>query len=127
MLGQMAPVLDGRTYVFATVPSAPDGLVPLMLFTEDEGVTVVVDTGQARGHGLALEQPMARITLTVHSALDGVGLTAAVSGALAEAGISCNLVAAYFHDHVFVPEADAPAALRALQALSARHRAPAPG
>ena len=46
---------------------------------------------------------MARITLTGHSALDGVGLTAAVASALADAEIPCNMVAAFHHDHAFVP------------------------
>jgi hypothetical protein len=48
---------------------------------------------------------MACLTLRVHSALDGVGLTAAVASALAEIGIPCNMVAAFHHDHAFVPEA----------------------
>ena len=59
------------------------------------------------------------ITLQVHSALDGVGLTAAVAGALAAQGIACNMVAAYHHDHAFVPEAQAEAALAVLLALQA--------
>ena len=61
---------------------------------------------------------MRRITLRVHSALDGIGLTAAVSAALTEAGIACNVVAALHHDHVFVPAPDAARALSALEALS---------
>lgn len=58
----------------------------------------------------------------MHSALDGVGLTAAFSSELAGAGISCNVVAGYHHDHLFVPEADAERALAVLRGLSARHR-----
>jgi len=65
------------------------------------------------------EIPMRRITLRVNSALDGVGLTAAVSAALARKGIPANVVAAYHHDHVFVPAAQAEAALEVLRSLAA--------
>ena len=68
--------------------------------------------------GLPTDMAMARITLSVHSALDGVGLTAAVAAALAEAGIPCNMVAAFHHDHAFVPLADAPRALAILKELA---------
>jgi hypothetical protein len=61
---------------------------------------------------------MRQITLNVFSALEGVGLTAAVAVALADAGIACNMVAAFHHDHVFVPEAQAEAALKVLRELS---------
>ena len=60
---------------------------------------------------------MRQVTLGVFSALDGVGLTAAVAGALAERGIACNVVAALRHDHAFVPEARAEEAVEALRAL----------
>jgi uncharacterized protein len=63
---------------------------------------------------------MRQITLTVHSALDGVGLTAAVASALAAEGIACNMVAARHHDHVFVPEAQAQRALAVLERLAMR-------
>jgi hypothetical protein len=69
--------------------------------------------------GLAYEGAYRQVTLTVHSSLAAVGLTAAVSRALADAGIACNMVAGYYHDHAFVPEADAGAALAALARLSA--------
>jgi uncharacterized protein len=121
MLGQMSPDLADETYVFATVRVLPRGLEPIMTFSEDEGPTVIVTMAQARQHRLGGEQPMARITLRVHSALDGVGLTAAVSTELAGLGISCNVVAAYHHDHVFLPLKHAQTALQALEALSARH------
>jgi hypothetical protein len=127
MLARMSPDLAPDTYVFATAPSVPDGLVPLMAFREDEGLTLIVTDGQAREHGWPADLPMRRITLRVHSALDGVGLTAAFSSELAAAGISCNVVAGYYHDHIFVPDADADRALPALRALSDRHRAAANG
>lgn len=63
---------------------------------------------------------MRQITLDVHSALDGVGLTAAVASALSDHGIACNVVAAHHHDHVFVPEAWAEEALTVLRDLAAR-------
>ena len=86
---------------------------------------MVLRQDDARRHGLPDDAPMGRVVLRVHSALDGVGLTAAVSGALAEQAISCNVVAAYHHDHLFVPAADAARALRVLQDLQARALAPA--
>jgi hypothetical protein len=49
-----------------------------------------------------------------------VGLTAAFSRALGEADISCNVIAAAYHDHIFVPVDDAPRAMDALSALQ-RH------
>ena len=64
------------------------------------------------------ETTCAWITLTVHSSLEGVGLTAAVSRALAEADISCNVVAAFHHDHLFVPLKDADRAMKVLRTLS---------
>ncbi len=93
MLAGMAPVLDARRWDFALVEGqAPDDAFALI--REDEGVTAIVPGEKG---------DFARITLMVHSALDGVGLTAAVSSALAAAGIACNVVAGYHHDHLFVP------------------------
>lgn len=108
MLAGMAPALDMRRWDFVLV----EGAVPadaFALIREDEGTTAIV-----RGEGGAF----ARITLMVHSALDGVGLTAAVSTALAEAGIACNVVAGFHHDHLFVPWARREEALDLLQRLS---------
>ena len=65
---------------------------------------------------------MRQITLKVHSSLEAIGLTAAMSRALMEAGISANVVAAYYHDHIFVPAADAERAVEALRQLSAASR-----
>ena len=93
-----------------------------MSFVEDEGTTVIVTIEQAAQLGPVPDFVAAWITLTVHSALDAVGLTAAVSAALTEADISCNVVAAAFHDHLFVPVEDAARAMAALQALSESSR-----
>ncbi len=114
MLAGMAPVLNPRRFAYRTlgVGEAVPGDA-ISWFREAEGVSVIVPAGDGEGPVLCW------ITLTVHSALDGVGLTAAVSGALADAGIACNMVAAHHHDHLFVPEADAQAAMAVLKALQA--------
>lgn len=120
MIAGMAPVLDPHTYMFCTFPGgAPDlaGGQPLASFHEDEGLSLILTLAQARRLGQD-GLPMRRITLTVQSALDGVGLTAAVAGALTDAGIACNMVAAFHHDHAFVPAEDAERALAVLLALA---------
>ena len=69
---------------------------------EAEGYTVVLNRQVADSLALDYNFVASWITLTVHSALDAVGLTAAFSNALAQNGISCNVVAGYYHDHIFV-------------------------
>jgi hypothetical protein len=89
-------------------------------FREAEGVSAIVPAE------LADDAPrFARIVLTVKSDLEGVGLTAAVATALAEAGIACNAVAALHHDHLFVLADRANEALAVLQALAASATYPA--
>ena len=123
LLATLEPVLHDGVYVFAALPGAmPEGLAPLGTFRESEGLTVIVAAGEAERHGLPVFFRAAWITLTVHSDLAAVGLTAAVAAALGEAGISCNVVAAAFHDHLFVPVESGPVAVAALRALQARVR-----
>ncbi|MGK7755528.1 MULTISPECIES: ACT domain-containing protein [unclassified Roseovarius] len=119
MIKGMAPVHDAETWHFCTTDdrdlaerARPHALA---VFGEDEGVSLILPDEVARDLDFPVEMPMSRITLSVHSALDGVGLTAAVAGALAEALIPCNVVAAYHHDHVFVPEELAGKAMAILQ------------
>lgn len=118
MIAQMDPVLDEMRWCFVAVTPerAPEWLgAALGTFREDEGVSAIVPAA------LAPEgtPQFARITLQVHSDLEGVGLTAAVAGALAEAGIACNMVAALHHDHAFVPAGDAEGAMEVLESLQA--------
>lgn len=81
----------------------PEGVDPIATVREDEGLTLVLRQEAADGAGLAYDAPMAWITLRVHSALEAVGMTAAFSAALTAAGIGCNVVAGFHHDHIFVP------------------------
>ena len=121
MIAAMEPRLDTQRWRFVLV--SPDNAPQLLgaavgTFREDEGVTAIVPSELA--DDLGIEGPdFARITLMVHSDLEAVGLTAAVSGALADAGIACNMVAAFHHDHTFVPAARGEKALGVLQELSA--------
>ncbi|MGK0170517.1 MAG: hypothetical protein ACI9W2_002243, partial [Gammaproteobacteria bacterium] len=67
---------------------------------------------------LPFESVFRRITLTVHSSLDTIGLTAAVSSKFAEHGVSANVIARYYHDHIFVQSECAEHAIAALSELS---------
>lgn len=121
LLGSMEPVLLDERYVFASVERVPEGCSPLGTFREAEGWTVILP--EAEGVGLATATAAMRcISLTIHSAFEAVGLTAAFATELAAHGISANVVAGFYHDHIFVPEGDAERALTALRTLSQRHR-----
>jgi GNAT superfamily N-acetyltransferase len=99
----LAPSLAVEPYVFATAAAPPPGVVMFAAILEDEGLTLVLTEADAKRAGLDYSYLAARITLGVNSELDEVGLTAAVSRVLADAGISCNVIAAAAHDHLFVP------------------------
>lgn len=121
MLAGMTPELKSGQYVFCAAGDRDWTLLqPLAMFREAEGVSLILERGAAEAAGFPIEAPMALITLNVYSALDGVGLTAAVSGALANAAIACNMVAALNHDHLFIPAERANEALTILQDLQAR-------
>lgn len=119
LLRSMEPKLHDGSYAYCVVDAGADirALTPVVTVQEAEGVTVVVPASQAADAGLTVLFQAAWITLTVHSDLQAVGLTAAFSGALGMAGISCNVVAGAYHDHIFVPEDKAQAALEVLRAL----------
>ncbi len=116
MIAGMNPALMPGRWAFRTITEAeladclPNALA---VFREEEGLSVLVPAQ-------ADEEAMAQVTLQVFSSLGGIGLTAAVSAVLAEAGIACNVIAATLHDHVFVPEARADEAVALLRARAAR-------
>ena len=105
--------------MFVTAARVPAGVEPLASFVEDEGLSLLVRRQRADAAGLAYDFVAAWISLSVFSALDAVGLTAAVAGRLAQAGISCNVIAARSHDHLLVPHDRAQEALEVLRQLNA--------
>jgi hypothetical protein len=116
MVRRMRPERMPGTFAFVSMTT--EAAAPLMgraraVFVEEEGVSLLLPVAEDA------PDAMAQITLQVHSALDGVGLTAAVAGALAAENIPCNMIAATHHDHVFVPVALAD---RAVDVLEARAR-----
>lgn len=120
LLASMSPTLSAESYVFVSLREPWGSLLemrPWAMMAELEGTTLIVTKESADRHRLRYESAFRRISLTVHSSLEAVGLTARVAGKLAEEGISANVVAAYFHDHIFVPEEAADRAMRALREL----------
>jgi ribosomal protein S18 acetylase RimI-like enzyme len=117
LLTGMSPRLHEGTYVFTTAGAVRSSAGPVVEVAEDEGRTLVLRREQADDLGLPYDFVAAWITLEVHSALDAVGLTAAVSRALTEAGISANVVAGLHHDHLFVPHDRADEAIAVLGVL----------
>ena len=117
LLTSMSPKLMVGEFVFCTVQGEYEQyaqLNPLATFRESEGLTLVVNKEAAMAAGLTFEACFKQITLTVHSSLEAVGLTAAVAAKLTEFNISANVIAGYYHDHVFVPTDKAQLALTAL-------------
>jgi len=116
----MNPELHDGDYVFCTTTllNNINSEDIIGLFKEDEGWTVIIGKNLADQLGLSYTYIAAWITLTIHSSLEAVGLTAAFSNALAAEGISCNVVAAYYHDHIFVAKQDAENAISLLKKLA---------
>jgi uncharacterized protein len=105
LLAQMRPELNDGDYVFTTTGSGsvPSDVHPIVSVAEEEGRTLVLRKEDADRLGLPYDYVAGWITLRVHSSLHAVGLTAAVAAEVARAGLSCNVVAGFYHDHLFVP------------------------
>jgi hypothetical protein len=121
LLQHMTPQLQPGTFVFCTFTSGdlPAGLTPIATFREAEGLSAIVALDEAERAGVPWQFESGLITLTIHSSLDAVGFLAAVSAVLVDAGIPCNAVAAFHHDHLFVPRDMAQRALELLMAVAA--------
>jgi uncharacterized protein len=120
LLHTMQPKLNAGEYVFCTIENLQliDAAKIISFFKEDEGYTIIIQKELADELQFSYAAIFSWIALAVHSSLEAVGLTAAISTALSNNEISCNIVAAYYHDHIFVSTKDSEKAMEILQKLS---------
>jgi uncharacterized protein len=120
LLKSMQPELKSGEYIFCCLAGPLSDYVhlnPLASYLEQEGLTLILPVETADTAGITYEGKYRLITLNVHSSLEAVGLTAAVSAKLTEHHISANVVAAFYHDHIFVQTDKAEAAMNALSEI----------
>ncbi len=120
----MKPTLNEGEYVFSTIKNSHkiDRSETLGEFKEKEGTTIIIERSKADALNLQYDYIASWITLTIHSSLDAVGLTAIFSTILAQNGISCNVIAGYYHDHIFVAKKDAAQAIKVLSDLAQKSK-----
>lgn len=121
LLKSMNPELKQGEYIFCCLAGGLADYVhlnPLASYVEEEGLTLILNADTADKASITYEAKYNLITLNVHSSLEAVGLTAAVSAKLTEHNISANVVAAFYHDHIFVQTDKAQAAMKALGEIS---------
>lgn len=120
LLANLSPRLDEGEYAICLLDEERASALdqpPLATFREREGFTAVLPVAQAQAHRLPFHAPLRRITLTIHSSLEAVGLLSAVTATLASAGIPVNVFSAYFHDHLLISSDRAEEALERLRQL----------
>ena len=122
MLSNLSPELLDGEFVFCSFENAQYGehanLQPFAVVKEIEGLTFLIPKEKADEHNVKYASVFKGITLKVHSSLDAVGLTATFSKKLTEYGISANVIAGYYHDHIFVQSEKADKAMSAIRELS---------
>ena len=121
LLKQLNPKLHNNTYCYVFSPEANEkySTASFCVVNEKEGVTYIMPQEKADALGLHYSFIGKLITLQVFSDLEAIGLTMAVSTTLTKAGIPCNVIAGYHHDHIVVPEKKAEQAMQLLNSLSA--------
>jgi hypothetical protein len=121
LIKSMEPILNPGVFAFVSVHNEETlkSVKVIASILESEGYSAVIAESDALSLGLPILFRAAWITLTVNSDLQAVGLTAAFAGALGKAGISCNVIAGAYHDHIFVPVERAEDAMKVLKALQA--------
>lgn len=121
LLSTMQPLLQDGDYIFSTFPNTEmeqtTHLKPVGCFHEKEGLTLIIKKEIADKYEIKYTAVFSLISLTIHSSLEAVGLTAAISTQLAKNGISANVVAAFYHDHIFIPKEQIQSAMNALNEL----------
>lgn len=120
LLKNMKPEHNSGDYVFCKIEKVENiNLNEIeMFFKEKEAFTLILKKENAEKLNLEYSVVMSWITLSVHSSLEAIGLTAAFSNALSEHEISCNVVAAYYHDHIFIDKKDTVKAMEILSSFS---------
>ncbi len=120
LLRNMKPKHVLGEYVFCSMDESGEVFVepPLLVFREDEGLTVVIPREVAESHQLEFDSTWGLITLSVHSDLGAVGFLARITHELAQAGMSVNVVSAFYHDHLFVPIEEVELVMELLASLS---------
>jgi hypothetical protein len=127
LLRNMTPEMHEGVFVFCSMSEdreIPATLKPLHIFRDRDGTAFIIRREEAEAAGLPYQFASRLITLTVHSSLEAVGFLAAITGRLAEAGISVNAVSAFYHDYLFVPEHRAEEALHHLKNVSKQAQLP---
>ena len=120
----LSPKLNDGEYVFTSIKDIEliDISEAICTFKENEGSTLVLERNRADQLGLKYNFIASWITLEIHSSLNAVGLTSLFTTELANYGISCNVIAGYYHDHIFVSTKDSLKTLEILKQLSFRIR-----
>lgn len=120
----LSPKLNDGEYVFTSIKNIEllNTSEVICTFKEKEGFTLILERSRADQLGLRYNFIASWITLEVHSSLNAVGLTSLFTTELADNGISCNVIAGYYHDHIFVSTKDSLKTLGILKQLSLKIR-----